>query len=60
MKENGLVDGGDARTSGLLAMTDDRWTATVAFLQSAGLAKPGVDYSRAWTLDLMRDVKVLP
>jgi NitT/TauT family transport system substrate-binding protein len=60
MKENGLVDGGDARASGLLAMTDARWNATVAFLRSAGLAKPGVDYSRAWTLDLIRDVKVLP
>ena len=60
MKEYGIVDAGDARTQGLLTMTAARWNATVAFLESAGLAKPGVDYSRAWTLDLVRDVKVLP
>jgi NitT/TauT family transport system substrate-binding protein len=60
MKENAIVEGGDARTLGLLAMTDARWNATVEFLKSAGLAKPNVDYSRAWTTDLVRDVKVLP
>jgi NitT/TauT family transport system substrate-binding protein len=59
-KAYGLVDSGDARTQGLLTMTDARWNATVDFLRSAGLAKPGVDYRRAWTLDVVRDVKVLP
>jgi NitT/TauT family transport system substrate-binding protein len=56
----GLVDGGDARTQGLLMMTDARWQATVDFHRSAGLAKGGVDYARAWTLDLVRDLRVLP
>ena len=59
-KAYGLVDSGDARAQGLLTMTDARWNATVDFLRSAGLAKPGVDYRRAWTLDVVRDVKVLP
>lgn len=60
MKENRIVDGGDAAALGLLSMTQARWDATVAFLRAAGLAKPNVDYSRAWTLELVRDVKVLP
>jgi NitT/TauT family transport system substrate-binding protein len=60
MNENAIVAGGDAKTLGLLAMTDARWNATVDFLKSASLAKPNVDYSRAWTLDVMRDVRVLP
>jgi NitT/TauT family transport system substrate-binding protein len=60
MNENAIVDGGDARTAGLLSMTDARWNATVEFLKAAGLAKPGIDYRRAWTLDVVRDVKVLP
>jgi NitT/TauT family transport system substrate-binding protein len=60
MIADAIVAGGDARTSGLLTMTDARWNATVAFLKSAGLAKAGVDYSRAWTLDIVRDVVVRP
>ena len=56
----GLVDSGDARSTGLLTMTDARWNATLDFIQRAGLAKTGVDYRRAWTLDIVRDVKVLP
>ena len=60
MKSYGLVDSGDSRRGGLLTMTDARWEATVAFLKSAGLAKANVDYTRAWTLDVVRDVKVLP
>ncbi len=41
-------------------MTDARWRSTLEFLRAAGLAKPGVDYSRAWTLDITSKVKVLP
>jgi len=60
LKEYGIVDGGDARTQGLLTMTDARWRSTIDFLRGAGLAKPGIDYSRAWTLDLVKPVHVLP
>ena len=41
-------------TAGLLTMTDARWKATVDFLRSAGLAKAGVDYAKAWTLDIVQ------
>ncbi len=60
MREYAIVEGGDAKTGGLLSMTDARWKATVDFLRSAGLAKAGTDYARAWTLDVAKNVRVLP
>jgi NitT/TauT family transport system substrate-binding protein len=60
MKEYAIVAGGEAASAGLLSMTDARWTQTLDFLREAGLAKPGTDYTRAWTLSITRDVKVLP
>jgi NitT/TauT family transport system substrate-binding protein len=60
MKQYGIVTGGDAGTQGLLTMTDGRWSQTLAFLRSAGLAKAGIDYAKAYTLSTTRDVKVLP
>ena len=60
MKEYAIVAGADTKTSGLLTMTDARWQATLAFLRTAGLAKPDVDYQKAWTLDIVSKVKVLP
>ncbi len=60
MREYHLVDGGDAQVHGLLSMTDARWQATVAFIRDAAIAKPGIDYTRAWTTSLARDTGVLP
>ena len=60
MKEHAIVDGGDARSAGLLTMSDARWNATVEFLKGAGLAKAGTDYSKAWNYDVARSVRVLP
>ena len=60
LKEYAIVAGGDAGTLGLLTMTDARWAQTIDFLRSAGLAKPGVDYAKAYTLGIAKDVKVLP
>jgi NitT/TauT family transport system substrate-binding protein len=60
MKEHAIVSGGEAATRGLLTMTEARWTQTIDFLRSAGLAKPGTDYAQAYTLSIVRDVKVLP
>ena len=58
--EYGIVTSGDARKFGLLTMTDGRWQATADFLRSVGLAKSGVDYRRAYTLDLVKAVRVVP
>jgi len=60
MKEYAIVTGGDVAAAGLLTMTDRRWQQTLDFLRSTGLAKPNVDYAQAWTLSIVRDVKVLP
>ena len=60
MKEYALVTGGDAAQQGMLTMTDARWKLTLDFLRSAGLTKAGTDYANAYTLSIVRDVKVLP
>ena len=60
LNEYGIVVNADARKFGLLTMTDRRWQATIDFLREAGLAKPNVDYRQAYTLDLVKAVRVVP
>ena len=60
LREYEIVTATDARKFGLLTMTDARWQATAEFLRAAGLARPGVDYSRAYTLELVKAVRVVP
>jgi NitT/TauT family transport system substrate-binding protein len=60
MKEYAIVTGGDVPTAGLLTMTDKRWQQTLDFLRTTGLAKANVDYAQAWTLSIVKDVRVLP
>jgi len=60
MKEYAIVTGGDVPAAGLLTMTDRRWQQTLDFLRATGLAKPNVDYAQAWTLSIVKDVRVLP
>jgi len=60
MKAYSIVNGGDAAQRGLLTMTDVRWKSTLDFLHSVGLANANVDYRKAWVLDIVNNVKVLP
>ncbi|HKU86687.1 MAG TPA: ABC transporter substrate-binding protein [Casimicrobiaceae bacterium] len=60
LNEYAIVTGGDGRRLGLLTMTEARWQATIDFLRTSGLAKPNVDYRRAYTLDLVKAVRVVP
>lgn len=60
MREYALVTGGDARTLGILAMTDARWKQTFDFMAGAGLVAPQLDYRKAYTLTFVKAVKVLP
>lgn len=60
MKEYGLVTAGDAAKLGLMTMTDARWKRTYDFMVSAKLLKPSVDYRSAYTLEFVKDVKILP
>jgi NitT/TauT family transport system substrate-binding protein len=57
MKKYGIVDSGDALTLGIGAMTDARMTSFFDEMVRAGVAKPGVDYRKAYTLQFV-DKKV--
>jgi NitT/TauT family transport system substrate-binding protein len=60
MKAYGIVAGGDAAQRGIMTMTDERWRRTFDFMVATGQLKPGFDYKAAYTLDLLKDVRVLP
>jgi NitT/TauT family transport system substrate-binding protein len=60
IQSHGIVAGGDAAKQGIMTMTDARWKQTFDFMVGAGLLKPNVDYRKAYSLDYVRDVKVLP
>ncbi len=60
LREYGIVDGGDAKKLGLFTMTAARWKQTFEFMRDAGLVKPDVDVHKAYTLEFVKQVKVLP
>jgi NitT/TauT family transport system substrate-binding protein len=60
MKAYGIVAGGDAARLGIMTMTDARWKQTFDFMVGAGLLRPGVDYRKGYTLEVVREVKVMP
>ncbi len=57
MKEYGIVDSGDALTLGIGAMTDARMKDFFDKMVRAGVAKPGLDYRKSYTLQFV-DEKV--
>ena len=60
LKEYGIIEGGDAKTLGLFTMTDSRWKQTFEVMRDSKLVKPDVDYKKAYTLEFVKQVKVLP
>jgi NitT/TauT family transport system substrate-binding protein len=60
MKDFGLVAGGEAAKQGILTMTDSRWKQTFDFMAQAGLIRRDVDYRKAYTLEFVKEVKVMP
>jgi NitT/TauT family transport system substrate-binding protein len=60
MREMKVVTGGDAATMGIGAMTDERWKKTFDFMVAAGLLKPTTDYRKAYTLQFVKDLKIMP
>jgi NitT/TauT family transport system substrate-binding protein len=60
MKSFGLVTGADAARDGILSMTDARWLATRDFMVAEGMLAPGADWRKAYTLELVRGLRVLP
>jgi NitT/TauT family transport system substrate-binding protein len=57
MKQYGIVDSGDALTLGVGAMTDARMKSFFDEMVHAGVAKSGLDYRKAYTLQFV-DKKV--
>jgi NitT/TauT family transport system substrate-binding protein len=60
LKEHGLITGGDAAKHGIGVMTDERWKKTYEYMVTAELLKPGVDPKQAYTLQFVRDLRVMP
>ena len=60
LKEYRLLTGGDAARLGIGIMTDERWKKTCDYMLSQSLLKPEVDCRQAYTLQFVRDLKVMP
>jgi NitT/TauT family transport system substrate-binding protein len=60
LKAYAIVTGGDAGRLGIMTMTDVRWQRTFEFMVEAKMVKPDLDYRRAYTLDIVREARVLP
>jgi len=60
MKEMKVVTGGEAAKNGIGAMSDERWKKTADFMMSYGLLKPTTDWKKAYTLQFVKDLRVMP
>ena len=60
LKENKLLEGGDAGKLGIGVMTDERWKATYETMVRTGLLKPEVDWKAGYTTRFVKDLKVMP
>lgn len=60
LKELRVVTGGDAARDGIGTMSDERWKRTAAFMVEWGLLKPSTDWRKAYTLQFVKDAKVMP
>jgi len=53
MKEHGMVDGGDAATLGIGAMTDAKWQEFFDVMVSQKVYPADLDYKKAYTLEFL-------
>jgi NitT/TauT family transport system substrate-binding protein len=60
LKDQRLITGGDAAKMGIGVMTDERWRKTHEYMVSAALLKPEVDYKQAFTIQFVKDLRVMP
>jgi NitT/TauT family transport system substrate-binding protein len=60
LMEHKLITGGDAAEMGIGVMTDARWKRTYDYMVSAELLKPNVDPKQAYTLQFVKDLRVMP
>ena len=60
LNETEALDRGDAKTAGIGTMTDARWKATYDFMVNSKLLKPEVDVKKAYTLEFVSGLKIMP
>jgi len=60
MKDMKFFDGGDAAKLGAGIMTDARWKSTYELMVSSGQIKPIANWQQAYTLQFVKDLKVMP
>jgi len=60
LKEHRIVTGGDAAKTGVGIMTDARWKNTYDYMVGAELLKRDVDVRQAYTLQFVKDLRVMP
>jgi NitT/TauT family transport system substrate-binding protein len=53
LKENGIIESGDAKTKGIGTMTDARWAAFFEIMSKAGIYKQDLPYRQAYTLEFL-------
>ncbi len=60
MKQLKFFDGGDAAKLGAGIMTDARWKSTYDLMVTSGQIKPIPNWQQAYTLQFVKDLKVMP
>jgi NitT/TauT family transport system substrate-binding protein len=60
LKEMKFFDSGDAAKLGAGIMTDARWQKTYDFMVQSGQIKPIANWQQAYTLQFVKDLKVMP
>mgnify|MGYP006154651315 FL=1 len=55
-----VLDSGDAATQGVGTMTEARWKATRDYMVKEGLLKADTPWQQAFTLDIVKQIKVMP
>ncbi|NBD21701.1 ABC transporter substrate-binding protein [Aquabacterium fontiphilum] len=55
-----VLDSGDAATQGVGTMTEARWKATRDYMVKEGLLKADTPWQQAFTLDIVRQMRVMP
>ena len=53
MKQKGVVDGGDAKTNGIGAMSEARWQDFFQTMVNAGVYPAEMDFKQAFTLQFV-------
>ncbi len=58
LNELEMLDGGDAKTMGIGIITEARWKATYEFMVSEGLLNKDVDWTKGFTTQFVKDLKI--